>query len=237
MSRLRRRARHRAARHSRMASARVTAPPARASPRRASRRAVPPAPRASTFYVERVVPDDVLALLRECADEARAKKRLKRERASFAVGRRCCALSPTSAACVALGSASGRVLATLREATKDPTLVLGDFPVELREYGVGAAMDWHVDVELYDPPQWEVIFTVSNDGDSRTEWMDAASSSVESARTTEASALIVRAGGDRHRVLPSTHGSRVVVKALYTPSARVKTAEFAEALDSAPWRR
>ena len=43
-----------------MASARVTAPPARASPRRASRRAVPPAPRASTFYVERVVPDDVL---------------------------------------------------------------------------------------------------------------------------------------------------------------------------------
>jgi len=220
-----------------MASARVTAPPARASPRRASRRAGPPAPRASTFYVERVVPDDVLALLRACADEARAKKRLKRERASFAVGRRCCALSPTSAACVALGSASGRVLATLREATKDPTLVLGDFPVELREYGVGAAMDWHVDVELYDPPQWEVIFTVSNDGDSRTEWMDAASSSVESARTTEASALIVRAGGDRHRVLPSTHGSRVIVKALYTPSARVKTAEFAEALDSAPWRR
>ena len=76
-----------------------------------------------------------------------------------------------------------------------------------------------------------------NDGDSRTEWMDAASSSVESARTTEASALIVRAGGDRHRVLPSTHGSRVIVKALYTPSARVKTVEFAEALDSAPWRR
>ena len=60
---------------------------------------------------------------------------------------------------------------------------------------------------------------------------------LESARTTEASALIVRAGGDRHRVLPSTHGSRVIVKALYTPSARVKTAEFAEALDSAPWRR
>ena len=221
-----------------MASARVTAPPTRTFGAARERRArTPRAPRASTLYVERVLPDDVLALLRTEALSATAKKRLKRERASFAVGRRCCALSPTSAACVALGSERGRVLATLREATRDSTLVLGDFPVELREYGVGAAMDWHVDVELYDPPQWEVIFTVSNDGDSRTEWMDAASSAVSSARTAEASALIVRAGGDRHRVLPSTHGSRVIVKALYTPRARVKTAEFAEALDSAPWRR
>jgi hypothetical protein len=119
----------------------------------------------------------------------------------------------------------------------EPTLALGDFPVELREYGVGAAMDWHVDVELYDPPQWEVIFTVANESDSRTEWVDASTGTTRDARTADGSALVVRAGGDRHRVLASTHGSRIIVKALYVTEERVKTAAFADALQSAPWRR
>ena len=133
----------------------------------------------------------------------------------------------------------------LREITGEPTLALGDFPTELRACDVGSEMDWHVDPELYDPPQWECVFTIDNDSDSVTEWEswdedvdddDAATTRVT--WTAPGSALIFRAGGvKRHRVKPSTFGERVIVKALYVCEKRVKTEAFADALDSAPWRR
>lgn len=82
-----------------------------------------------------------------------------------------------------------------------------------------------------------MIFIVLNDGDLCMEWMDAASSSVESARTIEASALIVCVGGDWYRVLLSMYGLWVIVKVFYMLSVCVKMVEFVEVFDSVLWRR
>jgi hypothetical protein len=140
---------------------------------------------------------------------------------------------------------SPRTLRILREITGEPTLVAGDFPAELRVCDVGSEMDWHVDPVLYDPPQWECVFTIDNDSDSETEWETTrddddggATTTTRKTWTAPGSALIFRAGGtDRHRVVPSTFGKRVIVKALYVCEKRVKTDAFADALDTAPWRR
>ena len=161
---------------------------------------------------------------------------LKREKASLATKRRSAAVPPASP-CAAVFS-NPRLLRTLREITGEETLALGDFPIEVRACDVGSAMDWHKDVVMYDPPQWECVFTVRNDSDSVTEWIvDDDEDETRAVRTRAGSVFVVRAGGATHRVLPSTRGERVVVKVLYTTETRVKTEAFAEILDSAPWRR
>ena len=33
--------------------------------------------------------------------------------------------------------------------------MLGDYPIELRACDVGSEMDWHRDVVMYEPAQWE----------------------------------------------------------------------------------
>ena len=191
-------------------------------------------------YVESFLDAPTLRVIQDefARDVAAKTLRLKREKASLATGRACAAIAVTSETYAALSS--GAVLAKMRALVGDETLAAGDFPMEARAYGVGAAMDWHVDVALYDPAQWEVIYTIENTSDSRTEWVvdDAeAAEVVEWATTTPGSALAVRANGARHRVVGSTRGERVIIKCVYTTSTRVKTEAFADALDTAPWRR
>ena len=185
-----------------------------------------------TRYVEDALSDDDLDTVASHV----ASATLKREKASLATKRRSAAVPPTSA-CAKVFS-NPRLLRTLREITGEETLALGDFPIELRVCDVGSAMDWHKDVVMYDPPQWECVFTVRNDSDSVTEWIvDEDEDETRAVRTRAGSVFVVRAGGATHRVLPSTRGERVVVKVLYTTETRVKTEAFAEILDSAPWRR
>lgn len=190
----------------------------------------------AVWYVERALTDEDVRTVVEFLDEEKTRKSLKREKGSLATKRRSAALPPASAASAVFSSA--RLLRTLRGITGEDALVLGDYPIELRACDVGSEMDWHRDVVMYEPAQWECVFTVRNDSDSETEWIvDEGTGETRAVRTSAGSVIVVRAGGAMHRVLPSTRGERVVVKALYTTETRVKTDAFSEILDSAPWRR
>ncbi len=190
----------------------------------------------AVWYVERALTDEDVRTVVEFLDAEKTRKSLKREKGSLATKRRSAALPPASAASAVFSSA--RLLRTLRGITGEDALVLGDYPIELRACDVGSEMDWHRDVVMYEPAQWECVFTVRNDSDSETEWIvDEGTGETRAVRTSAGSVIVVRAGGAMHRVLPSTRGERVVVKALYTTETRVKTDAFSEILDSAPWRR
>jgi hypothetical protein len=144
------------------------------------------------------------------------------------------------------GGSTSRSLARASTSTRDSgkkkqsflgdSLRLGDFPAETRTYRPGASMDWHVDVCLYVTPQLEMIYTVSNASDARTQWLGS-DGSVRSLRPAANSALLFAAGGAWHRVRAATEGERVIVKALYCEEGGEKTPAFAEVMAEAPWRR
>ena len=123
----------------------------------------------------------------------------------------------------------------LRELAGVDVLRVGDFPVETRLYRPGADMGWHQDVRLYERPQYELIYTVSNESDARTQWRGS-DGVVRSVRPAPNSALLFRADSAWHRVVPATEGERTIVKALYCEDF-AKTAFFSEVMASAPWRR
>lgn len=92
-------------------------------------------------------------------------------------------------------------------------------PVEYRVYPVGSSMDWHRDdVVVTDGsscPQYEVVFTVRNTSDSKTEWIDDHTGTIVSLHTKPNSIMVVQARGVRHRVTPSTKGQRDILKLVY----------------------
>ena len=99
-------------------------------------------------------------------------------------------------------------------------LVLSDdVPVEVRIYEKeGAGMEWHVDDVLYSPSQVEVVLTMENNSDCITIWEEGESSSskrVEAAETTPNSAILIKAGGARHKVSSLKNGRRVILKFVY----------------------
>ena len=90
------------------------------------------------------------------------------------------------------------------------------FPIEHRIYPNGSkGMRWHVDTLMYDLPQYEAVFTVNNNSDSMTEWID---NSRKSQWTEPNSLLLVKAQGDYHGVTPVNQGSREILKLIYTQS-------------------
>lgn len=94
----------------------------------------------------------------------------------------------------------------------------GDFPVEYRLYTPGAEMDWHVDTVLYSPrPQYELVYTLSNDSDATTQWVTP-DGKTHTQHMEPNSLLVLRAGGTLHRVTPTTRGSRGILKALMRAS-------------------
>lgn len=109
---------------------------------------------------------------------------------------------------------SGKILNKIRELTGDSSVILGDYPIEMRIYGIGGTMDWHSDTILYAPAQWECVLTLDNNTDSSTEVITYRDES-HTIETKPGSILLVRAGGLYHRVHPSTRGERVIIKALY----------------------
>ena len=64
------------------------------------------------------------------------------------------------------------VLLMLQRLKSKWPLYASDFPMELRNYPRGASMPWHRDEQMYASPQWELIYTITNDSDSKTEWVD-----------------------------------------------------------------
>eukprot|EP00536_Pseudo-nitzschia_multiseries_P005249 jgi/Psemu1/190108/e_gw1.96.47.1 len=105
-----------------------------------------------------------------------------------------------------------------------------ELPVEVRSYEqVGAAMAWHKDDVLYDPPQLEVVFTLENNSDCVTMWVrdddgDGGANSnsnsnsnkrIQSQETHPNSMLLLLAGGPDHCVTSLKRGRRVIVKCAY----------------------
>ena len=90
------------------------------------------------------------------------------------------------------------------------------FPIEHRIYPKGSkGMYWHIDTLMYDLPQYEAVFTIHNNSDSVTEWID----NIKHGKWTEPnSLLLVKAQGDYHHVTPITKGNREILKLIYTQS-------------------
>ena len=64
------------------------------------------------------------------------------------------------------------------------------FPIEHRIYPNGSkGMRWHIDTLMYDLPQYEAVFTINNNSDSVTEWIDR---NIKSQWTEPNSLLLVK---------------------------------------------
>ena len=100
-----------------------------------------------------------------------------------------------------------------------------DVPVEYRIYPSGGSMDWHRDVALYTEPQFEIVCTIHNSSDSRTEWKDIKTGRRRAIRSEPNSVLIVQADSVVHRVTPITKGERSIVKFAYS-TTNEKTLDY-----------
>lgn len=130
-------------------------------------------------------------------------------------------LPPDGGAARALADPRGSVSRLVNAAVRggESMVLAEEVPVEVRVYEKrGAGMEWHVDDVLYSPPQVEVVLTLENTSDCVTAWetrgtgVDAKRVEVETAPN---SALLLEAGGARHRVSPLKHGRRVILKFAY----------------------
>lgn len=96
-----------------------------------------------------------------------------------------------------------------------------EIPVEVRTYEkVGASMAWHKDDIMYDPPQFEVVFTLENNSDCVTMWVSDTNNKndhdrVQSQETHPNSVLLLLAGGPDHCVTSLKRGRRVILKCAY----------------------
>jgi hypothetical protein len=111
------------------------------------------------------------------------------------------------------------------DAKKRNALKPSDVPVEYRIYPFGGSIDWHRDVALYTEPQFEIVCTIHNSSDSRTEWKDVDTGRRRGIRSEPNSVLIVQADSVVHRVTPITKGERSIVKFAYS-TTNEKTVDY-----------
>lgn len=91
-----------------------------------------------------------------------------------------------------------------------------NFPIEYRIYPENSSgMRWHSDLKLYTKPQYELVFTIKNDSDSKTVWKK--DNKQKYIRTEPNSLIIVRADAAEHKVTPLTYGERSILKFIYAP--------------------
>ena len=91
-----------------------------------------------------------------------------------------------------------------------------DFPIEHRIYYTKSpGMQWHSDTLLYEKPQYEVIYTISNNSKSVTQWKDK-NGKIHDIFTKPNSLLIIRAQGYEHRVTKPLVGEKEILKLIYT---------------------
>ena len=92
------------------------------------------------------------------------------------------------------------------------------FPIEHRIYSEDSnGMDWHIDTLLYDKPQYEAVYTINNESNSFTEWIDF-DGRLHTQWTGPNSLLLVKAKGYKHHVSPTIDGERHILKLIYTQS-------------------
>ena len=95
-----------------------------------------------------------------------------------------------------------------------------DIPTEYRLYDKSQGMNWHSDVLLYEIPQYECVYTLSNYSDSTTDYIDHWGFHYK-VWTKPNSLMIVRADGYLHGVNPVNKGKREIVKLIYTPTDKI----------------
>jgi len=116
---------------------------------------------------------------------------------------------------------SDKYMNKLKDLLKNENISNSDFPIEHRIYPVGSkGMNWHRDTLLYDLPQYEGVFTIRNESDSETQWMDE-NNKKNSIWTEPNSILIVKAMGFNHYVTPVLKGERDILKIIYTQSNEI----------------
>ncbi|KAL3909377.1 MAG: hypothetical protein SGPRY_009450, partial [Prymnesium sp.] len=165
--------------------------------------------KAGVVYLPRFLQDDLFEqVLRECRTY---KSSMKLEKDSIAAGRRGRVLERRSIASKTFYSDS--MASRLQTLLGVPSPFFpSDFPVELRHYPRGSGMQWHKartqqggnrvqpschvcvqDDLMYTKPQCECVFTLENDSNSKTEWIDA--QMVEVSLWTEPNSMVVFLAG------------------------------------------
>lgn len=105
----------------------------------------------------------------------------------------------------------------IRKITENQKLYLAkNFPIEYRKYSLGSFMKRHSDKLIYSIPQYECIFTISNNSDCKTVFYEDSGNSKKEIQTIPNSIMIVRAQGIEHEVLPLTRGERYFLKFIFT---------------------
>jgi len=104
----------------------------------------------------------------------------------------------------------------LKKELNTTSLMKSDFPIEHRIYAKDSpGMDWHKDLLMYEKPQYEAIYTIKNESESLTEWIDERDNH-QYQWTEPNSLLLVRASGLKHHVTPPISGEREILKLIYT---------------------
>ena len=186
-------------------------------------------------FVKNFLPEDIFADI--CSDTRSLRGSLKAEKGSIAVGRMGRVLDSRSKAHQCLTSSP--IADRINKLTGSPSrpLVPSEYPIEMRVYRVGAHMEWHVDDMLYDEPQCELVLVLENTSDSETEFIDG-EGTLHSEWTPPNSALLVRAGGARHRVQPLRRGERTILKMVWAVDGAARLEDrFHTHLDSMPGLR
>ena len=93
------------------------------------------------------------------------------------------------------------------------SLLPGSFPLEYREYQPRSkGMDWHRDLQMYQPAQVEMVYTVFNDDRStRFQWKDRRGT-VHTMKPRAGDLVMVKPKGPFHRVTPMGEGKRGIIK-------------------------
>ncbi|KAJ1457444.1 hypothetical protein M885DRAFT_586670 [Pelagophyceae sp. CCMP2097] len=164
-------------------------------------------------------------------ERSKMQKQLKPEQNAFAT-KRLCATVPRASPLSEIFSAD-RVVQRLNKLTGLELRPEGDaVPLELRLYGAGAFMEWHVDDCLLPGNQVEVVYTVDNDSDSKTQWL--VQGAVVEEQTEPNSVVIIMANGPQHQVTPLRRGSRSIIKAVFSDRAALVDGAPADAPAAPP---
>ena len=92
-------------------------------------------------------------------------------------------------------------------------------PIEFRYYIINSSMNWHRDQvitkNIYNCPQIEVVYTVHNTSDSKTEWVNDKNGYINEIYSFPNSIMITQGNSSFHRVTPITNGNRSIIKIAY----------------------
>ena len=95
-------------------------------------------------------------------------------------------------------------------------MTISSLPIEYRIYPEKSnGMEWHKDTQLYNNPQYECVYTIENNSDSYTLWVDD-NKRIHTINTKPNSLIIVVANGPIHRVTPINNGYRSILKFIYS---------------------